>query len=51
MTCTGYEKTPQDEREWGTEGALEAGSCELDGETVDITIWKDAGQRRKWESL
>jgi hypothetical protein len=51
MNCTGYEKTPKDEREWGQESAKEVGSCELDGETVDITIWKDAGQRKQWEGL
>lgn len=49
--CTGYKPTPKDERELGQESAREVGACELDGETLDITIWKDSGQRKQWEGM
>lgn len=51
MTCTGYTPTPKEDRELIQEDAKEAGECELDGESLDITIWKDAGQRKQWEGL
>jgi len=51
LTCTGYTPTPKEDRELIQEDAKEAGECELDGESLDITIWKDAGQRRQWEGL
>jgi hypothetical protein len=51
LTCTGYTPTPKEDRELIQEDAREAGECELDGESLDITIWKDAGQRRQWEGL
>lgn len=51
MECTGYTKTPKEDRELIQEDAKESGECELDGESLDITIWKDAGQRKQWEGL
>lgn len=51
LTCTGYTPTPKEDRELIQEDAKEAGECELDGESLDITIWKDAGQRKQWEGL
>jgi hypothetical protein len=51
VPCSGYKESSEDEIEWGTEGALENGSCKVEGEDVDIIIWKDNGQRKNWEGL
>jgi hypothetical protein len=51
LPCTDYEATAKADREWGQESAKEVGTCELDGETVDVTIWKDSGQRKNWEGM
>jgi hypothetical protein len=51
LPCTGYKATDKADREWGQESAKEVGTCELDGETVDVTIWKDSGQRKNWEGM
>jgi hypothetical protein len=51
LPCTDYEATTKADREWGQESAKEVGTCELDGETVDVTIWKDSGQRKNWEGM
>ena len=51
LPCADYEATTKADREWGQESAKEVGTCELDGETVDLTIWKDSGQRKNWEGM
>ena len=39
LDCTSYEQNKE------VVGAKEDGSCEIDGDTVTITIYQDAGQR------
>jgi hypothetical protein len=51
MACTGYKETPKADREFGQESALDVGACEISGESVDLTIWKDSGQKKNWEGL
>lgn len=51
LDCVGYKNTPKADREFGQESALDVASCEIDGESVDLTIWKDSGQKKKWEGL
>jgi hypothetical protein len=49
--CTGYEPAAKADRDAVRESAKEVGRCELDNETLDITIWKDSGQRKNWEGM
>jgi hypothetical protein len=51
LECTNFRETQNDERELGTEGAITVGDCDVDNETIEIVIWKDAGQIRNWEGL
>ena len=51
LACVGYEETPKADREFGQESALDVGACEIAGESVDLTIWKDSGQKKNWEGL
>ena len=51
LECVGYKETPKADREFGQESALDVASCEIDGESVDLTIWKDSGQKENWEGL
>ena len=46
-----YKETPKADREFGQESALDVGACEISGESVDLTIWKDSGQKKNWEGL
>ena len=51
LPCSEYQVTPKEERELGQESAKEVGQCEIEGESVDVTIWKDSGQRKNWEGM
>lgn len=51
LDCVGYEETPKADREFGQESALDVASCEIDGESVDLTIWKDSGQKENWAGM
>lgn len=51
LECVGYQETPKADREFGQESALDVGACEISGESVDLTIWKDSGQKKNWEGL
>jgi len=51
LSCTEYEPTAKADREWGQESANEVGGCELEGESIDITLWKDSGQLKNWEGM
>ena len=51
LSCTEYEPTAKEDREWGAESANEVGGCELEGESIDITLWKDSGQLKRWEGM
>lgn len=51
LSCTGYTPTAKADREMGQESANEVGGCELDGESIAITLWKDSGQRKNWEGM
>ena len=35
----------------GQEGAIEVGECDLEGESIELTIWKDSAQRKNYEGL
>lgn len=51
LDCVGYKDTPKADREFGQESALDVASCEMDGESIDLTIWKDFGQKENWEGM
>jgi len=48
LNCTNLEPIAKDDRELGQEGALDVADCELDGETMNIAIWKDLGQKKNY---
>ena len=51
FSCTQYTPTAKADRELGQESANEVGGCELEGESIDITLWKDSGQLKNWEGM
>lgn len=51
LECVGYTETPKADREFGQESALDVGACEIDGESVELAIWKDSGQKDNWKGL
>ena len=51
LDCTGVEPIVKGDREWGQESALDVADCELEGETMNITIWKDSGQKKNWVGM
>jgi hypothetical protein len=51
LPCEGYKATPKADRELGQDSAVDVGTCEIDGESVDLTIWKDSGQKENWDGL
>ena len=51
LACVGYKEIPKADREIGQDSALDVGACEIDGESVDLTIWKDSGQKKNWVGL
>jgi len=51
LDCAGYTETPKADRDFGQESALDVASCEIDGESVDLTIWKDSGQKENWAGM
>ena len=51
LPCTGYKTTPKADWGMGQEGAIEVGECDLEGESIELTIWKDSAQRKNYEGL
>ncbi len=51
LDCTDVELIAKSDREWGQESALDVADCELEGESVNITIWKDSGQKKNWVGM
>jgi hypothetical protein len=51
LNCTGYAVVPKEDRELGQESAVSVGTCELDGESVQLVVWKDNGQRDNFSGL
>jgi hypothetical protein len=45
LSCTELRPFAKVDLEIGQEGALDVGECDLEGETVDLVVWKDNGQR------
>lgn len=51
LACTGYEKVAIQNREMGTQAAVDVGACNLEGENIKMVIWKDIAQKENWVGL
>lgn len=51
LECVSYTETPKADREFGQESALDVGACEIAGESVELAVWKDSGQKDNWKGL
>lgn len=51
LPCTNVETVTRDKRAMGSENAADFERCEVDGEKVNINVWKDSGQLENWEGF
>lgn len=51
LPCTGYQTVASGDRQWGSEGALDAARCKVENENLDIIVWKDNGQRDNYSGM
>jgi hypothetical protein len=51
LPCTDYKAIAKDDREMGQENALDVGECDVEGETVQLIVWKDNGQRDNFTGM
>ncbi len=51
VDCTGFRLVPVEDREMIQNAAADVAECDVDGESVNITIWKDNGQRDNYISV
>lgn len=48
LVCT---PVPTSKRAMGSESAVDFEECEVDGEKININVWKDEGQVENWEGF
>ena len=48
LSCSDYQAVAKNDRKFGTENATDVGKCELEGETIELAVWKDRGQVENW---
>jgi len=51
LPCIDYKVIAKDDREMGQENALDVGECDVEGETVQLVVWKDNGQRDNFTGM
>lgn len=51
FACLNLKDKPKDEREMGQESAVGVSSCDVEGETIELVVWKDNGQRNNYEGM
>lgn len=51
LGCTGYKSAPKDQREFGSEDAVDVGRCRIGNEAATLIVWKDVGQKEHWVDL
>ena len=51
LTCAGYKTVAKADREFGQESAVDVAECEVEGENVQLVVWKDNGQRDNFSGM
>jgi hypothetical protein len=51
FVCTDFTVTAVADRDMGQEGAVDVAQCDIEGENVGFSIWKDNGQRDNFTGL
>lgn len=49
--CTSFKTVPKERRQMGYDNAADFESCEIDGEDVNIAVWKDEAQQENWQGF
>ena len=51
FVCTAFTVTADADRDMGQEGAVDVAQCDIEGENVGFSIWKDNGQRDNFTGM
>jgi hypothetical protein len=51
LTCLDFRDKPKEDRAFGEESAVGVSVCEVEGEEVELVVWKDNGQRDNYNSM
>ena len=51
FVCTDFTVTADADRDMGQEGAVDVAQCDIEGENVGFSIWKDNGQRDNFTGM
>jgi hypothetical protein len=51
LACLDFELVPKADREMGLEAAVDVANCEVQGENIQLIVWKDNGQRDNYNGM
>lgn len=51
LACLEFKSVPKADREMGLEAAVDVAECEVEGESIQLIVWKDNGQRDNYNGM